>query len=113
EDCPYGSHCDSASGRCSYQCLSTDDEDPDYDCEGGAVCDCLGRCVPPTGQPIDIDPERVLLSIDKDVIQVASPNWGTETFEITLRADHNPMVSPAVMLRAPSGVFLLTDSMTW
>lgn len=120
EDCPFGSHCDGGTGRCSYQCLATNDPDEDFDCEGATVCDCLGRCVPPEGAPVEVTANLIQISLNTDLIEVPGPNFGNSpttdpprTFQITLRSDHNPMVSPAILLRAPSGLLLLADSATW
>ena len=48
-DCPPGQHC--GTGRCVWEC-ATDDE-----CEGTAVCDRRGRCVPAPPPPPPPEPD--------------------------------------------------------
>lgn len=46
-DCPGGSHCDAAAGRCAWSCYA------DSDCGDARVCDLRGRCgaPPPASRP--------------------------------------------------------------
>lgn len=39
-DCEVGNYCDTATGRCTFDCRQ------DKDCAGGNVCSSLGKCVP-------------------------------------------------------------------
>lgn len=44
-DCPGGSHCDAAAGRCAWSCYA------DSDCGDVRTCDLRGRCVAPAAPP--------------------------------------------------------------
>jgi hypothetical protein len=102
EECPLGSYCDAATAKCSYECLAT--SDAEAPCTVGTVCDCFGRCVPPSGEAIDVDLVRPSLTLEPFDVAVASAAFGQKTFDVVLTADTKPARAPVVNVRAPQGL---------
>jgi len=75
-------------------------------CSNGNVCDCLGRCVPPAGQPIQVDPNEVQLTVTPDVVAVPGAAWTPQTIDVSLHSATAPTTTPTLILHAPTGVLL-------
>jgi hypothetical protein len=120
EECPLGAYCNGGTGRCAYDCLATND--PILPCASPQVCDCRGRCVAPDNGQSDCggaiptppsnvpDSTRIVMTIDRDLIEVPVAPWTSpsQQFTITLRSQSAPAPAeyPTVMLRAPTGVLI-------
>jgi hypothetical protein len=106
EQCPYGSHCDEATGRCAFECLGTDHAT--HGCDGSEVCDCLGECVGGNATPAPVDPQRRLLTVTPAVISVPGATWAAQPLDVVVRTYDKSVVSatppapPTVIVRAPA-----------
>jgi|GEM_PF-6419448 len=63
-DCPKGAHCDGATNRCRFACLTNED------CGASGACDCDGRCAAPPARA-DVLP---ILSTYPSVLEIALPD---------------------------------------
>jgi hypothetical protein len=105
EQCPYGSQCDEATGRCAFECLGTDHAT--QGCDDGEVCDCLGQCVGADAAPEPVDPQRRMLTVTPAALTVPGATWEPQFVDVVVRT-HDPKVvsatpppPPTVIVRAP------------